>query len=96
MIALEGEEQLNDAQHAKARFRRGLAQMGGGDHDGARADLLTAGRLEPANKAVRAKLVECTEQAKAHREHEREVYRRALGGAKGREAAAAAAAVWGE
>ena len=96
VIALEGEEQLNDAQHAKARFRRGLAQMGGGDHDGARADLLTAGRLEPANKAVRAKLVECTEQAKAHREHEREVYRRALGGAKGREAAAAAAAVWGE
>lgn len=80
VLALEADGHLTAAQCAKAYFRRGLASMGSANFEGARTDLLAAGQLEPANKAVRVQLRTCAEQSRASIEHEKELYRRALGG----------------
>lgn len=44
---------------SKAKYRRGVAHLGNGDLEEARADLVEAARREPKNAEVRGKLEEC-------------------------------------
>ena len=57
--------------HAKSLFRRGQAYLNSGDLDEAKADLLMAAQIEPANGAVRTVLAEVRQALLAHKEASR-------------------------
>ena len=57
--------------HAKSLFRRGQAYLNNGDLDEAKADLLMAAQVEPANAAVRQSLAEVRQALLVHKEASR-------------------------
>lgn len=72
-----------DAACVKALFRRATAALALQEYGAARADLLAAAKLEPSNRAVRAKMAECAEAAKEEKQAERRLYAAMLGAGKG-------------
>mmetsp|Transcript_45485 Transcript_45485/g.119499 ORF Transcript_45485/g.119499 Transcript_45485/m.119499 type:complete len:654 (+) Transcript_45485:39-2000(+) len=76
--------QLSVGQQAKAHFRRALAHMGCDECADAKADLLTARKLEPSNRMVRSTLQECAGQLKALQQREKDLCKRAMGGGSAR------------
>ena len=51
----------------KALYRRAVARIAMREHSEAQSDLIAAAKFEPANKAVRAKIHECAQHARAAR-----------------------------
>lgn len=63
-----------DSQNVKALYRRALANISLHEYGAAKVDLLSAVKLDPANKAVRTKLLECGEAASREKVNERRLY----------------------
>jgi len=72
-----------DSQNVKALYRRALASISLHEYGAAKADLLSAVKLEPGNKAVRMKLKECGEAASREKASERRLYAAMFGSAGG-------------
>lgn len=71
-----------DAGCVKALFRRASAALALHEYGAARADLVAAAKLEPANRAVRAKMAECADAAKEERKAERRLCEAMFGAGK--------------
>jgi len=63
-----------DPESSKAVYRRGLAAMGAGLLDQAKADLVEAAKREPRNAEVRAQLQECQRRAQASEKKDRSTF----------------------
>jgi cyclophilin family peptidyl-prolyl cis-trans isomerase len=63
-----------DAGHSKSLFRRGTARLHLGEFEAAKADLLAAAKLEPANKAIRDELEKAKQQADAAKAKEKAAF----------------------
>lgn len=60
--------------NAKALYRRGLARLGHGQYQQAKADLLEAAKKEPRNAEIRAQLQECQKRLQDANEQQKQVY----------------------
>ncbi|GMI24088.1 hypothetical protein TeGR_g12774 [Tetraparma gracilis] len=75
-LALESTNKVlkAEAENVKALYRRGLARTALGDLDEARADLLTAGKLSPADKDIRRALASIKEKRAAAKKLEQQQF----------------------
>uniref|UniRef100_A0A7S4FD79 Fe2OG dioxygenase domain-containing protein n=1 Tax=Chrysotila carterae TaxID=13221 RepID=A0A7S4FD79_CHRCT len=69
-----------EPSNVKALYRRAVASISLHEYGAALSDLLAAAKLEPSNKAVRAKIAECAAAAKREKENEKVLYTAMLGG----------------
>jgi len=72
-----------EPHNVKALYRRACASLEQSDFLEAKRDLISAAKLEPTNRDVRAKLASCKERAEAQRERERSLYAAMLRGTQG-------------